>query len=220
MSACGFYTIDSISDYFHYHTVTTIRVISENQPQFPTVSFCAYPAFNNSLDEVILKASFENVDIHKINYSSWFAEYNDTVFVKCFRFNSGERGEFLYSTSRTGLIIHLNLNVPSDHDFADFVISIHNHSSSPYDINNDGYYIKPGSNNYYELERVFTERLGEPYNDCLKDTSQFKRKKSLINFIMASKRVYSQTDCFFHCSHLLALEESHCSCYSSLKETV
>ncbi len=38
-------------------------------------------------------------------------------------------------------------------------------------IRNNGHWIKPGSWNYFEIERVFTQHLGEPFSDCLKNVS-------------------------------------------------
>ena len=40
-------------------------------------------------------------------------------------------------------------------------------------MDNDGYWVTPGSWNYYQIERIFTHKLGEPYNDCLEDVEKF-----------------------------------------------
>ena len=39
LSACVYYIFKSFADCFQYSTVTTIKVIREEQPQFPTISF-------------------------------------------------------------------------------------------------------------------------------------------------------------------------------------
>ena len=84
-------------------------------------------------------------------------------------------------------------------------------------MENDVYWLKPGSWNMFQIDRVFTKQLGEPYNDCLKDTSLFKKNKTIIDLIKILNRIYSQSDCFYFCSQLFALEESNCGCNSSLK---
>jgi dimeric dUTPase (all-alpha-NTP-PPase superfamily) len=83
-------------------------------------------------------------------------------------------------------------------------------------MDNGGYWLKTGSWNYFEIEREFYSVLDEPYSDCLKDVSSFKLNKTLIDFILKKKRIYSQDYCYNLCSYLYALEESNCSCASNL----
>jgi len=42
--------------------------------------------------------------------------------------------------------------------------------------------------------------------------------KTLINYITKENRDYSQSDCFYLCSSLFALEESNCGCNSTLDD--
>ena len=78
--------------------------------------------------------------------------------------------------------------------------------------------MKIGSWNYFQIERVFYQQLDEPYSNCLKDIQSFKKNKLIIDFIITSKRTYSQEDYFYLCSHLFALEESNCGCKSTLSD--
>jgi len=185
------------------------------------VTLCAYPAFNQSIDQIVIAVRFERIII---NASQFFEEFNHNWYGKCFRFNSGKnyfnKSISLLNSTKTGFLygFHINiyLEIPKGYDFGEVLLNIHNHSSSPFDFENHGYWIKTGSWNHIGIERVFTEQLGEPYNQCLKNASLFKGNKTIINYIVDSNRVYSQSDCFYQCSHLHALEESNCGCNSTL----
>ena len=87
MCAGGYLTIDSIFDYLQHKTVTAVKIINDLKPQFPTISFCANPPFNSSLDQIIQSVAFEKVEF---NLSKNFEEFHDPVYGKCFRFNSGK----------------------------------------------------------------------------------------------------------------------------------
>ena len=109
------------------------------------------------------------------------------------------------------------MEVPDNYDFGEFLVNIHNYSSPPYDIHDGGYWLRPGSWNYFEVERIFTTQLEEPYKNCLKNVRLFKMNKTLIDQMFKSKLAYSQTDCLRLFSNLLVLEESNCGCNSSLE---
>ena len=228
VSVGSYFTIDSILDYLKFDTITTIRVINEKQPKFPTVSFCAYPKMNykTKIYEIVVQFEFEKQ--LEPNLSSVFENFTDPNNDQCFRFNSGKNiyGEEkeIISTKKSGkpnnLRIAFYLNVPSVNDFGELLINIHNHSTPPFDMENRGYWLKPGSVSYFQVDRVFTEQMEEPYNDCLKDVYEFKLNKTVINemkVIKQSDKAYSQMDCFRLCSYWFALKESNCSCNSSLK---
>lgn len=46
----SYFVINTIFDYLKYETITSIQVITEEQSQFPSISFCSYPKIeqNNS----------------------------------------------------------------------------------------------------------------------------------------------------------------------------
>lgn len=229
ISTCtgSYFVIKSTLDYLKYHTVTTISIINEQKTQFPTVTFCGYPNINASLNETVKKIRFENIYYTDIsNKSKYFEEFTDLFGIKCFSFNSGKnvynKTFDLLNASIGGLInslrLDLYLDVPDGFDYAELQIYIHNQSSPTYDIYNNGFWVKTGSWNYYEIEKVYHEQLSEPYNDCLKDVSEFKMNKTIINQLLQSNRKYLQTECFLFCSRLYAIEESNCGCQSSLLE--
>jgi hypothetical protein len=216
-----YFVIKNIVDYLNYNTITTINVIGESEAEFPTLSFCI-PALNSKIEKSILKVNFNRME--ETNLSQIFEEFDDNVFGKCFRFNSGKniynQSIPIFKSIKGGkpndLKIVFYFEVPKDLDFIELLIFIHNHSSLPYDMDNGGYWIKPGSWNYYAIDRIYSNKLSEPYNDCLNDVNLFQMNKTLIDYMLGSNRMYTQNDCYYVCSHLFALEESKCGCNSSI----
>jgi hypothetical protein len=221
-SVGSYYVIDNIFEYLKFSTITTIEIIDEQKGEFPAITICADPSFNASLNETILKLKFDNIDIY--NFSQQFDQYYDNIFGKCFRFNTGkniynESLEILNSTKSgktNGLKINIYFQLPLDYDYGDLLVFLHNKSSPPFTVNDGGIWISSGSLSYFELNRIFYNKLSAPYNDCLKNVSLFKSNRTLIKYIQNSNRIYAQSDCYYLCSHLFALEESNCKCDSNL----
>ncbi len=217
-----YFVLVNILDYLSNDTVTTLSVVNEKLTEFPTISLCSHPGINRTLNETILRIRFDR--LFETNVEKYFEEFNDPVFGKCFRFNSGrnylgEKTNILISTSSgrpNGLRIEVYLDFPVEYDFVEMIVYIHNHSFPPFNLDYGGYWVSAGSWNYFEIERILDQKLGEPYTDCLNDVNTFKLNKTIIKHILNSNRLYSQNDCFHFCSFLLALEESNCGCNSSL----
>jgi hypothetical protein len=217
-----YYIIDSSLDYLKYSTVTTIKVIDEKQAEFPTISVCLYPNLNISIVKTITRLRFDRID--ELDINKYFEEFYDPIYGKCMRYNSGinnynQTYAILNSTRSNndyGLKIDMNIEIPEMFDLVEILVRIHNKSSPPFEMTSDGYWLATGRWNYFQVERVFSQHLGEPYSGCLKDINSFKRNKSIIDFINSSKRTYSQDDCYYLCSQVYALEESKCGCNSTL----
>jgi hypothetical protein len=221
----SYFVINTIFDYLKYETITSIQVITEEQSQFPSISFCSYPKIeqNNSssslINETILKFSYDSIEFSTNYYSHLIEEFNDDYYGKCFRFNSGKYNQTIYNSTTSGLDngLYLNVyfNVSSSYDFTEMIFFIYNQSLPPLWLYNNGYWIRPGSWNYFEIERVFAQHLGEPYSDCLKNVSYFSLNKTIIDYILKLNRTYSQKDCFDLCSYMFTIKESDCNCTSS-----
>jgi amiloride-sensitive sodium channel subunit alpha len=219
LSAGSYYVVANILEFLNYNTVNTIDIIKSSQLQFPTVSFCFYPLFNLSISDVIIRLRFDTID--EANFSNLFEEFYDPVYGKCFRYNSGknlynETIDILNSTtsgSSNGLKIEFNFN---SNDLVEMIVFIHNHSLPPYGMESGGYWMRPGYWSYYEVSTIFYSNLDEPFSKCLKDVQKFIYNKTIINYILKSKRIYNQNDCFYLCSHLYAIEESNCKCNATL----
>jgi hypothetical protein len=220
---CSYFVIKAILDYLKNSTITNIQVISENQAQFPTISFCGLPSFNNiTLNQTIVISIFDTITDTDIN--QYYEEYNDSIMRKCFRFNSGKN---IYNNSfdirnstktgfENGFKLHLRLTIPDEYNFGEAYVFIHNHSSPPFDtFNGRGFWLITGTMNYFELDRVYHQKLDAPYNDCLRDVNSFQMNKTLIDYILKQNREYSQSDCFYLCSNLFAMEERNCNCKST-----
>jgi hypothetical protein len=140
----SYFVIDNVLDYLEYHTVTTISVINEKQTQFPTISICSHPSINKTLNETFLRVRFDRV--FEANVGKYFEQFEDPVFGKCFRFNSGrnvygEKLDILNSTTNgrpNGLRIEVFVDMPKEYDFVELIINIHNHSTPPYNIDYGG----------------------------------------------------------------------------------
>ena len=138
LSTCAgsYFVINSTLDYLKFQTVSSIKVIQEMQSQFPTLSFCSVPSLNNlKLNELVLSLRFEGV--YETNLSHVFEEYNDTVWGKCFRYNSGKNKYGnkidIINTTVYGKPDNLRIGFYLDGPvkFKEILIQIHNHTSPP-----------------------------------------------------------------------------------------
>jgi hypothetical protein len=146
LSVCvgSYFVIDNVLDYLKYNTVSTISVVSEQSVQFPTISICAHPGITRTLNETVLRVRYDRV--FETNVEKYFEEFQDPVFGKCFRFNSGrnfygEKIDILNSTSSgrpNGLRIEAFVDMPEQYDFVEIIVYIHNHSTPPYNIDYGG----------------------------------------------------------------------------------
>jgi hypothetical protein len=220
--ACNHYIFQTIFDYLKFNTVTSINVIREQQSTFPSFTLCGWPSLNVSLTQIVRKLRFNGVI--QQNHSQYFESYIDNIYGLCYRFNTGKNMDgneydLLKSTTRglpNGLKAFIYLTVPNEYDYSELLINFHNHSSPPINVDDGCFWITSGTWNYFQVERIFTEKLGEPYNDCLKELKDFKLNRTIIDLILSLNRIYSQTDCHHFCSLLAVLDQSSCGCNSSL----
>jgi hypothetical protein len=120
---CVFYTFQTISEYLSFNTITTFKLVSLDQTLFPTVSFCANPSFNGSIDNIIMSTQFENVEA--TNYSQIFEEFNHINYGKCFRYNYGNEINLVSSTAAGYLYklkIKIYLDISEEKDFGELLI--------------------------------------------------------------------------------------------------
>ncbi len=71
---------------------------------------------------------------------------------------------------------------------------------------NEDIKISPGGTNFITVQRTFSNKLGEPYNNCLKDPNEFQKNRTLIEYLAKSGRAYSQKQCFELCFDLKYFE--------------
>lgn len=213
----SYFSINTVLHFLKYDATTTISMINENLAEFPAITFCAIPSFDKPLNQTITRVTF----------GSWtralteenFEEFNDTLYGRCFRFNSGKNGLIAQSTMsglEKGLWIDFNLIPSIGYDFSEILINFHNKSNWPFDISDGCYYVTTGNWYTFKLDRVYNQLLDEPYNDCIKDVESFKLNKSLINLILSLNMSYTQKNCYRFCSFMFALEKSNCDCNSNV----
>jgi hypothetical protein len=202
----------NITEYLNYKTVTSIQIINEIEPEFPTFSFC----------------SSNHIDLENVNYL-WFNNnellddlynhielYNDNSFGKCYRFNSGlnmSNHTIPIKRSRRGGLsdgLHLNLNTSIESDR--LYIFIHNHTFKPSAITNRGYWISSNTDFSIVLKKIFDQKLEQPFNDCYKNISEFNLNKTLIEFFQTKNLEYSQKECERLRENLNFIETSQCNC--------
>jgi hypothetical protein len=215
--ACIYFVNKTLNDYFNYTKVAIFDITPEQPAIFPTVTIC------NRKDHGL---PIGNITLCQINYDTdcqdnphnYFESFNDAYYGQCLRFNSGKNlnGDSIdlikgyYGSSNDGLWLNFKLN--SEVRFGKLLVIIHNHTLPPLSMANEDIKISPGRTNYITVHRTFTEKLGEPYNDCVKDPNSFKKNKTLIEYMTKSGRAYSQKKYFELCFNLKYFETNDCNC--------
>jgi len=213
-----YFVIDSVLEYLKYNTVSKFEVVTESEIPFPVISICSLPSFNSSLNKTVFYSKFDDINL---NISQYFEEYNNKLLGKCFLYNSGRN---IYNQSydihnstkkgtKNGFKIGIKFEAISE-EFFEIILSIYNQTTK----NSQLYFVSSGSYNYFELDRIFYKKLAAPYSNCLKDINSFEMNKTLINHLNKNYNKYDQGECFFLCSQLFALQESNCSCNSTLND--
>ena len=220
LAGCVYFVVLAILDFLNYDTTTSIYQINEKESQFPTISFCS------DNDKNIKETNFEiNITKFWFNYKdlknecqNHFEIYNDTSLGKCFRFNSGKNMSnqsipIKYSKKsgyNDGLLLELYSNASIN--FSQILIHIHNHTQTPLTIHNKGIWINSASETYFLINRIYDEKLDQPYNDCFKNVSEFPFNKTIIDYMKSIKYDYSQKECIILCRNYKSIEESDCNC--------
>jgi len=216
MALAAFYIVNDLADYFNYDVVTTVKTEYDQPTEFPTVSFCSkqtdlYDKFNIQKRWSVFSSDAGVSDDPDNHYESFISPY----YGKCFRFNSGK--------NMTNHSIPIkNSTSGGEFDFYQLaiyapdglVVWIHNKSFLP-TINRNKIHLSAGLVNFIEVERTFESKLEEPYNNCLKDVSKFKKNKTLIDYFLNRSLSYSQEKCLDFCFDLFYIQENPCECKES-----
>jgi hypothetical protein len=203
-SSGGIYTvIKVINDYLDYEVVTSIKVFNEIPAKFPAVTF--YFLRNNqaniSLNEILFRCYFNSLECN----SSDFETIQDKFGYISYKFKSKQS---FIDGSFYGLVVYLNLtNIPfynNTYSLDGLKLIIHNDSIDPgyyAGTSKKGLYLATGQLNDIVVKKIFTNKLGEPYNDCIKDIKSIDSYDSdLFRYIIQSTNyTYRQKDCFEYC---------------------
>jgi len=201
----GIYTvINSINNYFSYDVVTSINVINEIPTEFPAVTF--YIRRNNKvkipLNKLIEFCFFNSFPCNN-NLENYFTINQDKFGFVSYTFKN--QSTFLGGTN-FALSIHLNLeNITFDNKsiFDGIRLVIHN---STYDPNYyegslpNGFNLETSFQYDISIKKIFSHKLGQPYNNCLKNVKSIDSFDSdLYRYILKSTNYsYRQEDCFMY----------------------
>ena len=217
LTAATYYIVNDLEDYFNFEVVTTVKTEYDQPTEFPTISFCSrqrnlYDTINPFTNES--QQFFSDTSVKK-NPNNHLESYVSSFFGRCFRFNSGKNLTnhsipIKKSTSASSYdYYYLYILAPKG-----LLVWIHNKSSLP-KFERNLILLSPGIMNNIEVERTFESKLEEPFNNCLKDVSNFKKNKTLIDYFLNRNLIYSQESCLDLCFDLFYINENPCQCQGS-----
>lgn len=61
-----------------------------------------------------------------------------------------------------------------------------------------------------EVSRTFSERIEQPYSDCIEDMESYADKSLFVKTILETNYSYRQTDCFNVCLQSYIFKDCHC----------
>jgi hypothetical protein len=203
-TSMGIYTcVNSIFSYFNYEVVTSINVINEIPTEFPAITF--FIQRNNkvkiSLNKLINECKFNTLSCNVTE--NYFKTNRDKYGFISYTFkneNAFLGGKFF------ALSVSLNLeNITFDNGSIYDGIRLIIHNSS-YDSNYytgaspNGFNLETGFKYEISIKKIFTYKLGQPYNNCLKDVeSRDSFDSDLYRYILKSTNYsYRQEDCFMY----------------------
>lgn len=181
--------------------------------------------FNISLplNSFLKSCVFNNDNSCKLNPKNSFVSFIDARYGLCYRFNSGKTMNGsdidLFKTSIAGRSGGLQIEA---YDVNGLLLFIHNSSILPYqnenynNINGDSIFVSTGFSTDLIIEKVFTERLAEPYNQCVKTIDDFHLNKTLYQLIVDSNLTYSQQRCYKLCFDLDYITNNPCNCTNNV----
>ena len=204
-SSVGIYlVIQSFISYFCFEVVTSIKVFKEIPTEFPAITFFILrnKKVNISLSDLIVECKFNSI---RCNFS------------RDIRINKDKFGFISYTLksqptylggSKHSLIMGLNLsNISFDKTTTldGLRVIIHNKTNDPNyyrGISQNGFNLALGFNYEISVNRIFTYKLGLPYNNCLKDVKSIDSFDSdLYRYMIKSTNYsYRQTDCLNYCA--------------------
>jgi hypothetical protein len=212
---CAIMMKNSIIEFLNYDVVTEIEVVYEMPTQFPTVTFFSLknPKSNYSLNDFLISCHFNDFKCTADD----FVSHIDTSGYVSYSFNNkiNTTEESITPGKKNGLQIELFSGFFDDMNLTDksilryfrldgFSIVVHNGTMDPRyygGVSFDGIEISPGFSTNIIVNRIFTYKLEEPYNDCLKNLDHIDSFHSDIYKLMLNKNKYKyrQKDCFDYC---------------------
>jgi len=204
-SSAGIFTIiQSFINYFNFDVVTSIKVINEMPLEFPTITFFILRnnRVNISLNDLIAECTFNtficdipkdiNINKDKFGYISYTFKSQPTYL-----------GGSLNSLRIGVNLANISFNNTTKLDGLRIIIHNKTFDSNYYmGFSDNGFNVAPGF--FYEISvnRIFSYKLGLPYNNCLKDVKSIDSFDSHLYryMIQSTNYSYRQKDCLMHCA--------------------
>jgi len=232
-----YFIVNNINQYLKYEVVTIIDLVYEYPIQFPTISLkfntdnsIAYYSLENNIVNLIYSNVLLNKDIEKEFEQLNTTNHNGSIFYK---FNSGKnmKNNLISFRNQTkigelgGLDAEIFIGRPEEFTFpinsirfhaSYFSIYIHNNSINSFESMDEPIKLTPGFKTNIIINKVHTDRLGPPYNDCIDDLNELKTYDSLlVKYILTkTKSIYRQKDCLNLCKMQYVIENCN---YSSIQ---
>ena len=159
---------------------------------------------------------FQNEDLID-KWQDYFESYIDLTYGKCFRFNSGinmfNQSMPIKYAKNSGLDegLWFDFYLESNYYLNNLMIYIHNNTQIPSTIFNKGFILYSGSETYFNVKRVYDQKLELPYNSCYKNvTKSSDFNQTIIDYLNEMKRKYTQKECLHLCRNLKYKEINPC----------
>ena len=179
---------------------------------FPSVTLCMY-RFDSGIsttyelnDEVLILCKYGPSHYCKVsdfvNYSIWYEISNtDKLEMNCYKFNSGknaigQQSRILNSTrvgEGSGLTIILNITLES---IVHYHISDNAAQSAVAELS---HVLQPRTYNVMRIKKSIDEKLGPPYNPCIKKDSEKSFQSYILKEMVEKNVTYRQVNCYDLC---------------------
>ena len=207
ISTCGcvWMVMKNVSDYLQYDVITKFETIIRNEIVFPSLTICA-----KSDDIRVEKCWFNS------NYNCMY-DYERIVFLDrfCILFNGGKNvsnhSVAPLKSQATGYYngIQLNLRLYRNQWVS---IYVGEQSIPPTIYEMQSVYLDVGVEADMILKKVISKNLGEPYNECLEDTSSLAAFDSVpYKEIIKSNKIYRKDFCVMLCGFMNYGDSHECS---------
>lgn len=209
-SVAAYMLFKGLFDYLKYEVITNIDIINESPTLFPAITFYNLKQSNLTLKDVLISCHFNDVECNSESIKTKYDEFNNIYF----QFNI-ENKSFLKvkkAGKKNALRIKLFTGLPQESDklakaYTDsegFHVTVHNQSIDPEysgGLSTNGISVPVGFETSLIIEREFSTKQPEPYNNCKKDLNLITSFDSTVYqfMIKSTQYAYRQRDCFEYC---------------------
>ncbi len=160
-----------------------------------------------TVDDMLLNCQFNFIFCDKSDFHQWYS----TVYGLCFSFNSGldskgnkiELKKSLSPGRQNALRLDLFVDTPENKisfiRSSGAIMFIHNSTAKPL-MTMEGVFLSPGYETDIAISQINYQRLGQPFSDCVADTTAFQDSSSVLyNIALNQTKQYKQKYCLQVC---------------------